>query len=169
MSIKFTSPLKQIIPANVKGVLKESRFWLRYTSNCINVYHDCVHKTASHTINILNCWGLFAALRSWMTAFNRDKNIQLFRFEELTAPNNFELFKELLLHCDIRIADNILIRLLQDYSFSKITNGRQQGQEDRYSHLRKGVPNDWKNYFNDEIAQKLEKATGDLVMQLGYK
>lgn len=282
MSIKFNSPFKHLVPANVKGILKKSIFWLRYTSNCTNVYHCCVHKTASqwmqsllcdsrvyrysgltlcpngqvyrggytpinttsepfpektiagslhisfsnflaipkperykaffvmrdprdivisyyfsakyshvpnpkiieernhlnnlsltegilYAIDILNSWGLFAALRSWMTAFNTDKNIRLFRFEELTAPNNFEVFKELLLHCDIRIPDNILIGLLQDYSFSKITNGRQQGQEDRYSHLRKGVPSDWKNYFNDEIAQKFEKATGDLVMQLGYK
>jgi len=286
MKTQLNSTLRKLIPTNVKDVVKRSRLWLRYKSSCSNIYHCCVHKTASqwiqslffdsriyrysgltvcpngkvhrggyetreannaidsdpfpektiagslhisfdnflaipkpkcykaffvmrdprdivvsyyfsakyshvldpriskereilnslsqidgmvYTIESLNKFGLFTALESWIGTPIKDLNIKIFRFEDLTNPNNFAAFKQLFSHCDIVMPDKILSQFLKDYTFQRLTKGRPLGDEDRRSHLRKGVPGDWQNYFNEKIDQEFKKVTGDLVSRLGYE
>lgn len=121
-----------------------------------------------YSIEHLNNYGLFQALKSWIVAPQKDNNILIFKFEKLTLSNNFQAFKTLFEHCDIRIPDKVLSQLLQDYSFEKLS-GRKQGQENKTSHFRKGVSGDWKNYFNDTILEKFYQATGNLTEKLGYE
>ena len=120
-----------------------------------------------YSIENLSNFGLFKALYSWIKAPGQDENILIFKFEDLTSANNFSAFKTLFQHCDVRIPDKVLSQLLQDYSFEKLT-GRKQGQENKSSHLRKGLVGDWKNYFNDEILERFYEVTGKLTKQLDY-
>ena len=64
--------------------------------------------------------------------------------------------------------DTMLYQLLQDYSFERLA-GRKRGKEDRLAHYRKGVPGDWRNYFDDTIIAKFKDCTSDLVLRLGYE
>ncbi|MBR8826969.1 MAG: sulfotransferase domain-containing protein [Gomphosphaeria aponina SAG 52.96 = DSM 107014] len=120
-----------------------------------------------YVLNRIHQRRLFTALDSWIDAAKKDPNILLFRFEELTAVDNFAVFKKLLAHCDIAMPDQVLTSLLEEYRFEKLT-GRQQGKEDKRSHLRKGIPGDWQNYFNETISSRFQELTGDLVHRLGY-
>ena len=274
--------LSQMLPVNLKGAIKQSKFWLRHRCKYTNIYHCCVHKTASQWMQTLLCdrvvyqysglalcpngtvkrggyrqatvteneavppntiagsvhvnfenfqaipkpdayraffvmrdprdivvsyyfstkfshtehprilrerkqlqslsmtegflyaieclenIHLFAALESWVKAEQRDPNIKLFRFEDLTATDNYKVFQELFTHCDIPIPEHILTPLLAKYSFENLTKGRSPGEENQNSHLRKGVKGDWQNYFNSQIEQKFREVTGDLVEILGY-
>lgn len=53
-----------------------------------------------------------------------------------------------------------LAAIVDKYSMSAQT-GRSPGQEDRSSHIRKGVVGDWKNYFNQESARLFESSEGE--------
>ena len=107
-------------------------------------------------------------MNSWIDAPSEDANILLFRYEELTGKQNIESFKRLCTHCDIKIPDNLICQILSDYSFEKLSQGRQQGDENHNSHYRKGLPGDWKNHFTHKVRQHFEEVTGNLIDRLGY-
>ena len=92
----------------------------------------------------------------------------LVRFEDITAPDNLEVFEELFSHCDIRMSQNALSALLQEYSFERLA-GRKRGEVDKSSRYRRGIAGDWRNYFDSTIMARFEELTGDLVMSLGYE
>jgi hypothetical protein len=121
-----------------------------------------------YTIEHLHNVGLFAALQSWVDAPRRDENIMLLRFEDMTAPDNLNGFKEFFFHLDTRMPEVMLCQLLQDYSFERLA-GRKRGEEDKLAHYRKGIHGDWRNYFDDTIIAEFKDRTGDLVIRLGYE
>lgn len=55
-----------------------------------------------------------------------------------------------------------------DYSFSQQA-GRQPGEEDSSSFMRKGISGDWKNYFSREARQVLHHYAGKELILLGYE
>jgi len=112
--------------------------------------------------------GHFDALRSWRHAPEEDSNVLLLRYEDLTGPGSHNTFKLLLQHCDIKLPEDTLEALLNDYSFRKLSGGRKPGEEDTHSHYRKGTTGDWKEYFNEEITAAFKRYAGDLVSYLGY-
>ncbi|MGF1492739.1 MAG: tetratricopeptide repeat protein [Microcoleaceae cyanobacterium] len=120
-----------------------------------------------YTINTLK--GVFSILRSWIRESKNDPNILLLRYEDLTGERSFQAFQALFEHCDVQIPDETVNQVLADYSFDKLSQGRQQGREDQKSHYRKGVSGDWKNYFDSNVRLRFEEAAGDLVGELGYE
>jgi hypothetical protein len=112
--------------------------------------------------------GIFKAQRSWVDTPIKDANVMLVKYEQLIAPDNVLLFKQILNHCDIRMPDHDLSDLLQSYSFENLS-GRQRGQEDRKAHYRKGIPGDWRNYFTGQIQDRFLQASGDLLAAWGYE
>jgi hypothetical protein len=120
-----------------------------------------------YTIHHLNDFGLYAALGSWPDGVETDHDVMLVRYEDLVAAHNFEVFKKLFSHLDIRMPDRVLADLINAYSFKRLS-GRKRGRENRQSHLRKGKSGDWRNHFDDEIEREFQKVTGDLVERAGY-
>ncbi|MFW6116194.1 MAG: sulfotransferase domain-containing protein [bacterium] len=49
----WDSALRQLVPTKVKGLIKRSGLYLRHRSAYANVYHCCVHKTASGWIKLM--------------------------------------------------------------------------------------------------------------------
>lgn len=58
--------------------------------------------------------------------------------------------------------------ILQKRSFERLT-GRRKGQENANSHLRKGVPGDWRNHFDTRLTQDFKDQYNDLILTLGYE
>lgn len=54
------------------------------------------------------------------------------------------------------------------YSF-KAQTGRQPGEEQQKSYLRKGVSGDWRNHFDAECREMFERAAGAQLRMLGYE
>lgn len=122
----------------------------------------------AYTIDQLVKRGLFEALRSWSQIAPADKELAAFRYEDLTGPEQFQTWRRLFDHCDIRMPDDVLRELLERNSFTALTKGREPGAEDVNAHLRKGVHGDWKNHFTRAVEEKFRGATGTLVEDLGY-
>ncbi len=110
---------------------------------------------------------LFQALGSWVGSDRQDERVRLVKYEDLIGPDKMEHFRILFQHCCIELPDGILGSLMDDYSFEKMS-GRKPGQEDRQSHLRKGAAGDWRNHFDDAVAEEFYRITGNLVKDLGY-
>ena len=58
--------------------------------------------------------------------------------------------------------------IVEQFSFKRQT-GRNHGEEDKHSFLRKGISGDWKNYFSPEAAEIFDHYAGDMLMELGYE
>lgn len=121
-----------------------------------------------YCIDDLGRRGAYAALKSWADRAKQDRNALPLRFEALTGPDGFAVFKRLFAHCGIRMPDRLLADLLRDHSFERLS-GRKPGEEDHMSHYRKGIPGDWKNYMDEVSIAPFKEATGDLVARLGYE
>ncbi len=107
-------------------------------------------------------------LRSWATAAQTQPNIRIVRYEDLTGDGGQRAWADLLAHCDIRVPDDVLTRILATYAFAKISGGRKPGEEDKTHKYRKGIQGDWKNYFDAEITRRFHEYHGDLAGDLGY-
>ena len=58
--------------------------------------------------------------------------------------------------------------IAEAFSFAR-QSGRQPGQEDKSSFMRKGIVGDWRNYFNPEAGEVFHHYAGDAMALLGYE
>jgi len=121
-----------------------------------------------YVIDYFANFGLFAAQRSWMTPGTLTHREKVFRYEDLNGPDGLDGFRRLFAHCDIRMADKTLVKLIADHSFENLSGGRKKGEENKQDHLRKGVAGDWVNHFDEATTAYFESVTGDLVDICGY-
>jgi hypothetical protein len=56
---------------------------------------------------------------------------------------------------------------VEERTFERLT-GRKKGQENRNTHLRKGVPGDWVNHFEPVHIRAFKNRYNDLLLKLGY-
>ena len=117
-------------------------------------------------IDQLSKEGFFDILRSWAPSGLRVPNLAVFRYEDLAArPDDF--VRSLLDWLQIRLPEAKLAEVCHDTSFARLS-GRHRGEEDRSSHLRKGVSGDWRERLTPAHLQRLERASPGLAPALGY-
>ncbi len=118
------------------------------------------------TIRRLQQYGLFDALRSWVEA-GKAPEVLIVRYEDLIGPEGEQWWGRLLEHCDVPLDPVERRSLLDRYSFRSLS-GREPGQEDPGSKLRKGVAGDWRNHFTPAVSEVFADATSDLAERIGY-
>lgn len=90
------------------------------------------------------------------------------RYEDLLRNTASEI-KRLLEFLQVRSNEGVVRRLVNQSSFENFSGGRQRGEEDPTSLVRKGIAGDWKNVFSDTDKQIFKKEAGDLLIKLGYE
>jgi hypothetical protein len=96
------------------------------------------------------------------------KHVIAIKYEDFfTKP--FETMKQILNEANVDIDDNYLKKIISEFSFSKFSNGRKQGEEDKASHFRKGIIGDYKNYYTELHKALCKKAIGQDLITLGYE
>jgi hypothetical protein len=110
--------------------------------------------------------GTKKTLDGWF--MQKSENIKLIRFEDIFGENQYDIFSDLLNHCNIDISSTDIKILLEKYSFKNIS-GRKQGSEDVKHHYRKGTPGDWKNHFTNQHKDLFKKLSDDLLIICGYE
>jgi hypothetical protein len=111
--------------------------------------------------------GLYGALRSWARNESASEAIRIVRFEDLTGADQVDEVEELFGWLGIPVDRATISSILEDLSFEK-KSGREQGQEDRKAHLRKGEHGDWQNHFDEGLSEYFVEQTGNLVSTCGY-
>lgn len=61
-----------------------------------------------------------------------------------------------------------LERMVDEQSF-EVRCGRKPGEENRFSHYRKGIAGDWRNHFSRETGEIWETAMPGLLVKSGYE
>lgn len=82
-------------------------------------------------------------------------DIKTVKFENL-INNQFEMFKDILLHLEIDLSNHqekTLHTILEQHSFTKMSCGRKAGDVNSDHHYRKGIVGDWKNFFSAPVKE----------------
>ena len=91
------------------------------------------------------------------------------RIQRLTYRVAAQSGKHLPLSAGEKIPVEILRERIIRNRFSRMSNGREQGDEDVTSHYRKGVAGDWKNHFTAQHRRAFKERYNDLLVELGYE
>ncbi len=115
------------------------------------------------------------------------KNLEIFRFLGILDESKFGLKAQLCYSLPIilnrlhkrrclplraqisKIPADKLLGTVHRNDFSKMSGGRNVGEEDLKSHYRKGVPGDWKNHFGEEHIKYFKDNFNDVLIKLGYE
>lgn len=106
------------------------------------------------------------ALSSWAT-YAGHQNLLRLSYEDFVADTAgclmrvFELIGR-------KVPDETVASLVARHSFSTVS-GRNPGQSNQFSHLRKGMPGDWKNHFSKADGEEFERIFPGLLVGLGYE
>jgi hypothetical protein len=94
---------------------------------------------------------------------------QWIRYEDLLT-RDIELLEETLLYrCRLPVKDQVLREAILSCRFEQESGGRQRGEEDIHSHVRKGVPGDWRQYFSAPIKAAFKERFGEVLIACGYE
>ena len=66
------------------------------------------------------------------------------------------------------LTDNKATQIVEEFSFAN-QSGRQPGEENKHSFLRKGIVGDWRNHFSPRACQVFDRFAGKELMLLGYE
>lgn len=122
-----------------------------------------------YCIEYLKGFGLFESLKSWVNLPGNAYHIRVFRFEDIVnVDRQLAVITELFSHCQISLDTDETGSLLDKYHFQRMQK-KKSGKYSKVSHYRKGVPGEWKEYFDEKVTEAFEKLAGNLVHELGYK
>lgn len=107
-------------------------------------------------------WTEFA--RQW--AFRKD--VIHVKYENLLIDTTRELRRLVQKLTGRALPEDAARRIAVDFSFTKMS-GRQPGEEDRGSFMRKGVSGDWKRCFSKEARRLMDQYAGVELINLGYE
>lgn len=91
------------------------------------------------------------------------------RYEHLLL-NDVEILQEVLIdHCGLPVTPDVLRSKVVESRFENLTGGRKLGEEDRFAHLRKGTPGDWRNHFTPRVTEMFKERFGEVLIRTGYE
>ena len=101
---------------------------------------------------------------SWAaTEFN------LIRYEDLLTNDIEILLPFFSKQCRVPLDELCIENTIKVFRFENLTKGRHRGDEEIYSHERKGIENDWKNHFTPKVKDAFKEKYGDILIQTGYE
>ena len=106
-------------------------------------------------------WSEF--VNSWI-----DKNAPIIAYEDLLVDPIKVLGEAIQKVCNVQPDEDRLRKISEKYSFKNQT-GRNPGDENKLSFLRKGIAGDWRNYFSNEAGQVFNEFAGKELIKLGYE
>jgi hypothetical protein len=89
------------------------------------------------------------------------------RYEDLVSAD-VATFTNLISSFGWPVPHEAIASAVRRLSFTE-RSGRQNGEEDVFSHLRKGISGDWKNHFTERVAEQFENAMPGLLKTTGYE
>jgi hypothetical protein len=110
--------------------------------------------------------GYASWIRGWRE--NRDRLNSIEITYEALLQDTRTVFAELARFFSIKLSDRLLDKIVRVHSF-RSQAGRDRGEEDITSFLRKGIEGDWKNHFSETHKQRFKEIAGDLLIELGYE
>ncbi len=100
--------------------------------------------------------------------YDNDRILEI-RYEDLVSPQYEDTIRAMFTHYGFTGSDlEKCVAVMKGHSLMSQPD-RKPGEEKARSHLRKGLPGDWKNHFTDRHKQVMKEKWGDLLVRLGYE
>ncbi len=96
------------------------------------------------------------------------KNAIHVRYEDLRKDTAGELRRVILGLTGKRLRREAATSIAEEFSFERQA-GRQSGEENKRSFLRKGVVGDWRSHFSPEARETFDRYAGDELIHIGYE
>jgi hypothetical protein len=106
------------------------------------------------------------ALKSW-GGFEPTGRELMMSYKAITEDPKGQ-FHRILQFVGWQVPEDVFDRVLDRFSFEKMT-GRKRGESNVYSHHRKGVDGDWRNYFDRELGYEFEETFPGMLTALGFE
>jgi hypothetical protein len=90
------------------------------------------------------------------------------KYECLLEDTASEL-ERLLEFLSAKVGRSVVEKCVRKADFESLSKGRQKGEEDPTSLLRKGIAGDWRNVFTEKDKAIFKEEAGDLLIELGYE
>jgi hypothetical protein len=119
--------------------------------------------------------GLLYTMEEWLPYCSRIQESwlaagePLIRYEELLNRDQAILERVLLEECGLPVTRERLREVVLANRFDRLSGGRPRGQEDEFSHLRKGVAGDWRRHFTDRVTRAFKARFGELLVATDYE
>ena len=112
--------------------------------------------------------GSCITMQSWSsTNYGMTDHLFLTSYERLVENTAAEL-TAIYQFLDWNVSEEHVSEIVSERSFER-RSGRNRGDENQFSHYRKGVPGDWRKHFTRMSGLALECVAPNLVHELGYE
>lgn len=138
-------------------LISSSYFSIRKGKISTDMIDEYIHKRISRT-----------RMKFTMLMESYLKNDLFFlRYEDMKQDPHFQISK-ILNHFGYQYDEDSLQLAIQRRDFLHMSKGRNVGEEDVFSHFRKGVTGDWKNYFSKEENESFIEKYHSIMEGFGY-
>ncbi len=96
------------------------------------------------------------------------KGAPFVRYEDLLARPTVTLREAAERLMNVPLSDEAIQSVVDKYAFKKVA-GREAGQENKQSFVRKGIAGDWRNHFSQEACQVFAHHAGEHLIRTGYE
>ena len=115
-------------------------------------------------IHLFTHWA--AQFRSWVGHPAGPGEMRL-DYADLIADEQTQ-FRRIFAFLNWQVPDEVTTEVVSRHSFQSTSGGRRPGEENEFSHRRKGISGDWENHFTRETGAALEEACPGLLRAGGY-
>lgn len=124
--------------------------------------------THSERVQSMIMRNVVGAMRFYLTWTDvLDESAYLLRYEDLVQETLPEL-KKVMDWLGVKVPKDELAQVVECYSFES-RSGRSPGEEDKFSHYRKGIVGDWRNNFSRSHGQLWETLFPGFLRTIGYE
>lgn len=116
-------------------------------------------------IHLFTHWA--AQFRSWFGP-EFDGDILRLDYAELIADEQ-AAFRRIFAYLGWEIPEEVATSVIETHSFLTTSGGRRRGEENEFSHRRKGVSGDWRNHFSRQTGEMFEAVFPGLLAHCGYE
>ncbi len=110
-------------------------------------------------IHLFTHWA--AQFRSWLSSPVGPGELRM-DYAELIGDEQAQ-FRRIFAFLGWSIPDAVATEVIARHSFLATSGGRRPGEENEFSHRRKGIAGDWRNHFTRETGAMLEEACAGLL------
>jgi hypothetical protein len=129
--------------------------------------HENNKESIIEALKIMKEFGIIDAMDSYKHFYD-DPKCLVFKYRDLFGNEQFAHFRHLVDWLEIPISYAELGQVLVILNFKNMACSRDCGKEDKFAHYRKGIPDDWKNYFDEDLSVKFEEIAGNIITNLRY-
>ncbi len=114
-------------------------------------------------MHLISHWSDY--LKSWF--YDKTEGAYITKYETLLADEVAE-FGRIIAYLGWPVPPKVVAEVAGMHSFHART-GRKPGEENEFSHRRKGIAGDWRNHFDRELGRMFEESFPDLLRITGYE